>query len=113
MEQFCDPRLNFIQRNRISNDTKNLNKIRQDFLSPLQLGKIIPEHKFNWYELQYGHNYMNNYPDATIFRPPPPSAPRPVSLLLNHTNNMLVDVFGTLYHNKDLKVSPVKKLGKF
>lgn len=112
-EQFINPLLNFQQRDRINSVEIQKNKYKQDFLTPLQLGKIVPEQTFDWYKLQYGVDYWNKHPEPTRIRPPPEPQGRPIPYLLNHTDEMLVDVCGTLYRNKDLKVPPFKSFGSF
>lgn len=111
MEQFTNPQLAFINRDRISKIESQKKQVRPDLLTPLKLGTRVPEHKFNHYEIQYGHDYWNKHPDPVIIRPPSKSG-RPIPYLLNHTNEMLVDVAGTLYHNKDLKVMPYKAISR-
>lgn len=88
----------------------DINKV--DIYPPkqLNLGKQVPYQKWNYYDLQYGHPLNLHNPNPYL-RPPNLDKARPPATLLEQTDNMLVDVAGVYYKNKDLKISPFKHFG--
>lgn len=109
MQQFYNPQIVFTNRDFIS----DIGKQQKSVSNVLKKGQTPSEHKFNWYDIQYGHKFWNKQPSPTIIRPPLQTQGNPIPFFLKHTDEMLVDVCGVLYHNKDLKVSPVKAFTQF
>ena len=101
----------FVNTNRASFTQSQKNQVKEDYLKPLNLGQVLQYPKYNYFDEQFGHPLNLHYPPAYI-RPPPPPPSRPTSQLLNTTNNMLVDVSGYYYKNKDLKQMKYKSYGQ-
>lgn len=106
---FINPLLNFQQRDKINDIKKQTDTSRVDFMKTMNLGVRVPEQKWDYYDQLYGHNKWDMRPDPIVIRAPPNINYRPISQLLNYTDEMLVNVSGTMYKNKDLPILKVRK----
>lgn len=109
MEQsFINPFQNFSQINKINDIKKEEDSNHFNFLKTMNLGTRVPEQKFDHYDQLYGHNKWGYDPVLNTLRPPPNTDYRHVSQLLQHTDNMMIDISGTLFKNKDLPIMKVR-----
>lgn len=102
-----DPYQTFKARAQADDIQIKRNNVKEDFLRPLNLGYIVQLPKVNHFDQQYGHPLNLHHPPAYI-RPPYLVQTRPPSYLLQKTDDMLVDVAGVKYRNKDLKTFDFK-----
>lgn len=111
MNQFYNHERIFYNTSQQSQIEKNKYSIRENLQGQYKLGQHIPHLVENQFRTLYGDpDFSRKYQDTNI-RPPIEADTEfwnihQIPYTLNQTKNQLIDICGTYYVNKDLRVMP-------